>query len=84
MESKHNFKTFYQSLPKIQRVAFAKAAGTDPDYIKTHLVYARKIPQPKLMDGLVSALNEFESDITRQDLLNFFYPPTKSDKRVGQ
>jgi hypothetical protein len=86
MEKKIDFKEFYLSLSEAERVRFGDIAGVKPQYIRTHLIYGRKVPQPKTMDGLVLALFEFNAPITRQDLLHFFYPPMdgEQERRSGK
>jgi hypothetical protein len=74
-----DFKSFFQSLNENQRTEFASVAGTTVGYIKTHLVYGRKVPQRETFDGLIKALNQFKAGITRQDLLHFFYPPSQEE-----
>lgn len=68
-----DFKNYYQSLTPAQKLEFALEAGTSVHYITTHLVYGRKVPKPKLLNGLASACEKFNSGITKEMLLNFFY-----------
>lgn len=68
-----NFKTFYQALGQEDRKRFAKIAGTSTAYIEVHLVTRRKIPKPALMAALATACGSFNSEITQEDLLSFFY-----------
>jgi hypothetical protein len=42
------------------------------------LVYGRKIPKPKLLNGLALACEKLKSGITKEMLLNFFYSDNKS------
>lgn len=67
------FKNYYQSLTPELKQQFATEAGTSVHYITTHLVYGRKIPKPKLMDGLAKACLKLNSGISKEMLLNFFY-----------
>jgi hypothetical protein len=76
-----DFKDFYLSLTDDQKVEFAKLAGTTPNYIRTHLVYGRKIPQRKTFDGLIRALAAFGSKVTRNDLLLCFFPPADDEEK---
>jgi hypothetical protein len=73
-----NFKTYYQSLTPVEKTKFALEAGTSAHYITTHLVYGRKIPKPKLLNGLALACEKLKSGITKEMLLNFFYSDNKS------
>jgi hypothetical protein len=68
-----DFKSFFQSLSETDRKAFAETAGTTVAYIRTHLVYGRKIPKKTTLNGLMAALGKFNSKITREELLNFFF-----------
>jgi hypothetical protein len=68
-----DFKNYYQSLTADLKQEFATEAGTSVHYITTHLVYGRKIPKPKLLNGLAKACKKFKSGITKEMLLNFFY-----------
>jgi hypothetical protein len=69
-----DFKAFFQALTDEQKAEFAAEAITTVSYIKTHLIYSRKVPKKKLLDGLVRACEKQNSGITRADLLAFFYP----------
>lgn len=67
------FKAYFSRLSEAERDAYAKRAGTDANYIKTHLIAPRsrrKIPRPKLMQGLAEAS---DGALTQQDLLAYFY-----------
>ena len=64
-----DFKEFYFSLSKAQRQSFAQKAGTTVRYIECHLVYARRVPRPKLMNGLVTASRK---KLTLTDVTLFF------------
>lgn len=76
-----DFKTFYRSLTKEQKTEFASDVGTTNRYIETHLVYARKIPGPKLMERIYAACIKFGADFSKADLIAFFYEPNK-DREV--
>jgi len=67
------FKNYFQSLTNEQKQAFAQEAETSVHYITTHLVYGRKAPKNKLFNGLARACEKYNSGITREMLLNFFY-----------
>lgn len=77
---KNDFKKFFQGLDNANQVQFALEAKTTVGYIKTHLIYGRKIPKPKLFNRLADCCEKFESGITRSDLFNFFY---SEDKKVA-
>lgn len=72
-----DFKKYYQSLSASKKQAFADEAETTVQYITTHLIYARKIPKPKLLNGLARACEKLKSGITKEMLLNFFYKENK-------
>jgi hypothetical protein len=79
-----DFRTFYRSLTSEQKEQFIKAAGTSKRYIETHLVYARKIPGPKLMDDLYNACAQLGATFTKSELIAFFYEPNKDrEKKCG-
>ncbi len=63
-------KKYFTSLNDKEQGAYAKKAGTTVGYIKTHLIYGRKLPRPGLMEGLAKASN---GKISQRQLLNFFY-----------
>ncbi|VVE10073.1 hypothetical protein [Pandoraea commovens] len=68
-----DFKTYYQGLSQDERKKFATHANTSTAYIEVHLLPRRKIPKPPLLDGLASACLAMGADITKGDLLAFFY-----------
>jgi hypothetical protein len=72
-----DFKSFYRSLDRDQKVTFAAEAGTSTRYIETHLVYARKIPGPTRMEKLYAACVQFGATFTKAQLIAFFYEPNK-------
>jgi hypothetical protein len=72
-----DFKALYRSLTKEQRVKFAEEAGTTTRYIDTHLVDARKIPGPKLMERLYVACVQSGARFSKADLVSFFYEANK-------
>lgn len=75
-----DFKKFFQGLDESAQEKFALEANTTVGYIKTHLIYGRKIPKPKLFNRLVSACEKFNANITRSDLFDFFY---KEDQQAA-
>lgn len=66
-----DFKTYFSSLSKEEREAFARRAGTSVAYIQIHLMPRNRIPRPELMQKLCKASR---GKISRQALLDFFYP----------
>lgn len=68
-----DFKTFFQGLDDEQQQRFAEAAKAKVGYIRTHLIYARKMPKALLMNRLAHACEQFGSGISRGDLFEFFY-----------
>lgn len=72
------FKLFFQSLNEAHQIKFAQEAGTSVGYIKSHLIYARKVPQPESFNNLMGACDKFNSGITRQELFEFFYSTEKA------
>lgn len=68
-----DFRSVYLGLEEKQRKRFARLAGTTPGYIETHLLARRKIPRPKLMEGLERASEKCGTPISKSDLLSFFY-----------
>lgn len=70
------FKSFYASLPELQRVQFADRAGTTTNYIETHLIAPparRKVPNKPLMDRLAVACIEFGAAFGKAELVAYFY-----------
>lgn len=72
------FKIFFQSLTDDEQTEFARTALTSVGYIKSHLIYARKVPQPESFNNLMVACDKFDSHITRQELFEFFYSTEKA------
>lgn len=72
-----DFKNYYQSLTPVLKLEFALEAGTSVHYINTHLVYGRKIPKPKLINGLTRACEKYNAGISKEALLDFFYSSKK-------
>lgn len=64
-----DFKNYYLSKSKEERSDYAGRASTTPDYIECHLLDARKVPRPRLMNALVDAS---DGEITLADLAVFF------------
>jgi hypothetical protein len=70
-----DFKNFWQSLSTAERKQLADDAGTTVNYIKVHLVYGRRTPTKRLMDGLFQACRKHDAHLTREQVIGFFYEP---------
>ncbi|MCK0554679.1 MULTISPECIES: hypothetical protein [Pantoea] len=68
-----DFKEFWQGLSTEEKKQLAKEAGTTTHYIRTHLVYARRVPTRNYMTGLQKACAKIDPAITTERLLSFFY-----------
>lgn len=55
------------------REAFARDADTTVEYIRDHLLAGRRMPRPQLINGLAVALARRKVEISREDLVTFFY-----------
>jgi hypothetical protein len=67
-----DFKHYYLSLSKDEREDYAARVGTTTDYIECHLLAARKVPRPKLMNALAKESN---NNCSLGDLALFFNSP---------
>ncbi|CFQ87801.1 MULTISPECIES: hypothetical protein [Yersinia] len=68
-----DFRLFWRELSEEQKEDIARKANTTVAYIKTHLVFARRIPSRERMKLLHSACSEYQSDLSLEQLLSFFY-----------
>ena len=66
------FAEYFLGLDEAQRTAYAERAGTTTEYIRAQLVRAKKVPRRDLFDALIQAS---EGRVTREELLDHFYPP---------
>lgn len=66
----NTWRTYYQSLSRQQREAYAEAAGTTTGHIENHLMTRKKIPRKELMSSLAAASN---GQCSLLDLLTHFY-----------
>ena len=75
------FPEFFRGLDEAQRNEYAERAGTTSDYIRVHLIHARRVPRPELMEALVLAS---DGQVTRNEILEHFYPPiAKAAQEAG-
>ena len=69
-----DLKKYYYSLSTDQQKAFAKEAGTDPEYIRVHLIPKNgspdRIPRRDLFNGLVRAAG---GDVSPDKVMSHFY-----------
>ena len=72
------FPDFFRGLSDQQRERYADRAGTTVEYIRVHLIRAKRIPRPDLMDSLVQAS---AGAVSRKELLDHFYPPSAEASR---
>lgn len=63
-------KTFYRQLPRAEREAYAKRAGTTVNYLENHLIPARKMPRRDLMERLAAASN---GEVSLDDVIQHFF-----------
>lgn len=68
-----DFKEFWQGLSLDEKKQLAKEAGTTVNYIRTHLVYARRVPSRNYMTELHKAVTRINPEISKEQLLSFFY-----------
>lgn len=68
-----DFKLFWHALTDDQKKDVALKSNTTVGYIKTHLICGRRIPSRKRMRLLHSACSAYQSDLTFDQLLLFFY-----------
>ena len=69
-----DLKALYcEKLDDSQRVAFCALAQTSDNYMRVHLVNRGRIPRPDLMGRLLQACQKFDPEVTREQLLDFFY-----------
>ena len=71
------WRTYYQTLTREQREAYAAEAGTTTGHIENHLMTRRKIPRKELMSSLAEATS---GQCSLMELLSHFYeePETES------
>ena len=69
-----DFETYYRSLPRPERLAFASRADTSCEYIEIHLLAKdlkrRKTPRKDLMERLAAASN---GACSIEDIVTFFF-----------
>ena len=68
-----NFKEFWQGLSLDEKKQLAADAGTTVNYIRTHLVYANRVPSRNYMNDLYKACVKINPSISKEQLLSFFY-----------
>ena len=66
------FPEFFKRLDESQRTEYAERAGTSVEYIRAHLIYARRVPRRDLLEALVMAS---DGQVSRKEILEHFYPP---------
>lgn len=64
-----NLKSYYQSLKREDREAFAARAGTSTGYIETHLLRKGRTPHKDKMRSLAAAS---EGSLSYDDVVRFF------------
>jgi hypothetical protein len=67
-----DLKPIWRSLDDDQRTQFAALVGVTPAYIEVCAVYARKMPRPATINGLVRACAAFGHNVAREQLVMFF------------
>lgn len=68
-----NFKKFWLGMNKEERAEFAQDAGTTALYIMTHTQRRTRMPKKKLMDQLFKACKKRKPELTKPQLVSFFY-----------
>ncbi|CAI1023362.1 Uncharacterised protein [Serratia ficaria] len=68
-----NFKQFWLAMSKEEREAFAAETGTTAKYIMVHTQRKSKIPGRPLMDKLFKACKKRKPELTKPQLVSFFY-----------
>lgn len=68
-----DFKAFWQGLTLEEKKELAREAGTTVGYIRTHLVYRRRVPSRKLMIEMYKACVHKDPSITKENLVTYFY-----------
>lgn len=68
-----DFEVYFMALEAEAREAFARDADTTVEYIRDHLLAGRRMPRPQLINGLAVALARRKVEISREDLVTFFY-----------
>lgn len=68
-----NFKQFWLAMSKDERDVFAEEAGTTAYYIMTHTQRRTRMPKKKLMDQLFKACKKRKPELTKPQLVSFFY-----------
>lgn len=64
------FKEFWDQLTDEQKEAYAAQAGTTANYIRQHLVPARRVPRREFMARMVEAT---EGQVSQREMLDHFY-----------
>lgn len=67
-----DLKPLWRSLDDEQRTKFAALTGVTVGYIEHFMVYARKMPKPVTINGLVRACAAFDHTVTREQVAMFF------------
>jgi len=70
---KQDLKTFFLGLNTGEQERFAQRAGTTVGYLRAHLIRGGRVPRPALMESLAEACKEFGAELSKEDLLAFFY-----------
>lgn len=68
-----DLKDFFSRLDDSEQERFAKTAGTTVGYLRAHVLPRRKIPRSALMNGLVVACQTKDPQVTRAQVVEFFY-----------
>lgn len=66
----NTFKNYWKNLTTEERAAYAKRAGTSPEYIRAHLFYGRKVPRKSLINNLATAS---QGKLKLSDVLDHFF-----------
>lgn len=68
-----NFKQFWLGMSKDERDAFAEEAGTTTLYIMTHTQRRTRMPRERYMNKLFKACKKRNPELTKAQLVSFFY-----------
>jgi hypothetical protein len=67
-----DLKPIWRSLDEKKRAQFAALVGVTPAYIEVCVVYARKMPRPATINGIVKACESIGHKVTREQVAMFF------------
>lgn len=64
-----DWKAWYRSLSRDERIAYCERAGVSRDYLEVHLLFRRKNPRLETMQRLADASL---GRVSREDVARFF------------